>query len=629
MTSNEVREKFIKFFKAEPRSHKEISSAPLVPQNDPSTLFTSSGMQQLIPNLMGEPHPEGKRLVNSQPCIRVQDIEEVGDNRHTTFFEMLGNWSLGDYFKEEQLSWFFEFLTDKKEGIGLDPEKLYISVFDGSEDFEVINEKGKSEKFGPDVESIDIWKRIFEKVGIQAERGNRIREYPADKNWWSRSGTPKQMPVGEIGGPDSEVFYDFGKDLKIHEKSSFRKEKCHMNCECGRFLEVGNSVFIQYKKIDEKTFEELPQKNVDFGGGLERMVAAVNNDPDIFNIDVFRRIISNLEEWSDRSYSDKYVQANMRVIADHLRASVFLIVGGVVPSNKQRGYILRRLLRRIMVKDREINPSKSNTSNIKIGNLAGEILKTYDGFFGISYRNYSKVEKIINEETLRFVRTLNKGLKEVEKVEKIDGKKAFNLYQTYGFPLEITMELFAEKGQRVDKKQFEREFEKHKELSRSASAGMFKGGLADHSEEVTKLHTATHLLHSALRKILGEGVEQKGSNITVERLRFDFSHPQKLTESEFNKVENLINEQIEKDLSVSFETKTFEEAKEEGALAFFDGKYGEKVKVYTVGDSKGGCFSKEVCGGPHVSRTSEIGRVRIKKQEKIGAGLMRIYAVIG
>lgn len=581
MTIKEVRKKYIEFFKAKPRSHKEISHAPLVPQDDPSTLFTSSGMQQLIPFLTGETHPEGKRLVDSQPCIRVQDIDEVGDGQHTTYFEMLGNWSLGDYFKKEQLPWVWEFVTKE---LSLPKSKLWVSVFEGTKEVP------------KDEESAEIWK----KIGVPEDK---IFFYGVNKNWWSRSGAPEKMPEGEIGGPDSEVFYEF---TQIKHNPKFGKE-CHPNCQCGRFVEIGNSVFIQYIKEKDGTLTELPQKNVDFGGGLERLTSATEDNADMFQIDVFKDKIKYVEEIGGRKYKDN--EAAVQIVLDHMRAASALIKEGVVPGNKLQGYVLRRLIRRAAVKMRGLKGS----------------LDKKDLNIGIE----DSVAEVVEDEVGRFSSSLEKGLRQVAKIDEIDAKKAFDLYQTFGFPMELTEELFSDKGQKIDRKVFEKEFEKHKKLSRTASSGMFKGGLADKSEDVTKLHTATHLLHMSLRKVLGEHVQQKGSNITSDRLRFDFTHNQKLEDKELEKVEEMINDQITKDLSVTFETKTFKEATDEGALAFFGERYGEKVKVYTIGsDPKSGWFSKEVCGGPHVKSTSEIGRVKIKKQEKIGAGLVRIYAFV-
>lgn len=592
MKVSEVREKYLKFF--EKRGHKVISPSPVIPENDPTTLFTSSGMQQLVPYLMGETHPLGKRLTDSQPLFRAHgansdDVAEVGDNRHLTFFEMLGNWSLGDYFKKEQLPWIFEFVTSKTEGLGLDPEKIYVSVFEGND-------------FVPkDNESIKIWQDIFSKVGIKAEEGERIFTYSAKKNWWSRAGTPDQMPVGEIGGPDSEMFFDFGKDLKLHDNSEWKNDECHPNCDCGRFVEIGNSVFMQYKKATGGKLEELPHKNVDFGGGLERLTMATIASPDVYKIDIFWPSIEKIKEVTGKDYDGN--EKFMRIIADHIRAANFLASEGITPSNKLQGYVLRRLIRRAALKMRNLKPDFS--------------AKDFEGI--------SKNKSIL-EEIERFKKTIEGGLKEASKIEEIDGKKAFDLYQTYGFPLELTIEIFSEKGQEIDKDEFQGEFEKHKDKSRTASSGMFKGGLADHSVETTKLHTATHLLHKSLRNVLGDHVSQKGSNITVERLRFDFSHDKKMTDEEIKEVEDMINLQIKAALPVSFEIITLDEAKEKGALAFFGEKYGEKVKVYTMGDPDGEWFSKEVCGGPHVTNTSELGHVRIIKEEAAGAGIRRIYA---
>ncbi len=601
MTSSEIRKAYIDFFVK--RGHKEISPSPLVPENDPTTLFTSSGMQPLVPYLLGEKHPQGKRLVNSQRSFRSQDIEEVGDNRHTTFFEMLGNWSLGDYFKKEQLPWFFEFLTKELQ---LDPKRLYVTVFEGNKDV------------AKDSESIDIWKDVFSEVGIDAVVGERIFLYPVAKNWWSRSGPPKNMPEGEPGGPDSEVFYDFGTP---HNKA-FGKE-CHPNCDCGRFFEIGNSVFMQYQKT-KYGFKELPNKNVDFGGGLERMTAAVLNEPDLFKTDLFSPIIKVLEKFSSKVYKDDQNKRSMQIIADHLRASVFMIADGVLPSNKTQGYILRRLIRRALVYAKEIGIDK----NINfLGLLISPVVEIYMDYYPYLSKKHDEIKLILDEESLRFGKSLERGLKEIEKIASLDGKKAFNLYETYGFPWEMTEEFARRRGEKIEKGEFEKEFQKHKELSRSASKGMFKGGLADHSLETTKLHTATHLLHTALRKILGNHVSQKGSHITAERLRFDFSHPKKLSQTEIKRVENLVNQQIKNNLKVNYEVKTLAEAIKEGALAFFGERYDQKVKVYTVGsDVKSEWFSKEVCGGPHVNFTSTLGQFKIKKEESASSGVRRIYA---
>lgn len=576
MNSSEVRRKYIEFF--EKKGHKHIPEAPLVLQNDPTTLFNSSGMQQLVPYLMGEEHPLGKRLVDSQPSFRTVDIDEIGDNRHLTYFEMLGNWSLGDYFKKEQLNWIWEFFTQE---LKLPKDKLWITLFEGD---------GKVPK---DDESFEIWK----KIGVPE---SRIHFYGSEKNWWSRSGTPKEMPEGEIGGPDSEIFFEF-ENVKHDKKFG---DKCHPNCDCGRFIEIGNSVFIQYRKVGNELVE-MSQKNVDFGGGLERIVAAVQKTPDVFKTDIYKEIISKIENVTEKKYGEKKdTDIKMRIIADHFRASLALVKEGVVPSNKMQGYVLRRLIRRSLLKIYLLKGSLEDT-DLDLG----------------------ETNMVIQEEVKKFKDSLKKGLKEVEKLETIDGKKAFDLYQTYGFPLEMTKEIFEEKGQKINEKQFEKEFEKHKEVSRSASAGTFKGGLADSSEETVKLHTATHLLHWALRKVLGEKVHQEGSNITKERLRFDFSHNQKLSEAEVKEVEDLINEKIKEALPVTKTIEDKEKAIKSGALSFFREKYPEKVSVYTIGkDPKKDWVSKELCGGPHVNNTSELVHVRIKKQEKIGSNLVRIYA---
>jgi alanyl-tRNA synthetase len=615
LTGNELRQKYIDFFVD--RGHKQIPSAPLVPENDPTTLFTSSGMQPLVPYLLGQSHPLGKCLVDSQKSFRAQDIDEVGDNRHTTFFEMLGNWSLGDYFKEEQLSWVFEFLIQE---LGLDPRRLYVSVFDGDEKFKVIR-NNKIQPLTPDVEAIDIWKRIFIKAGIEAREGERIFAYPAKKNWWSRSGTPEQMPIEEIGGPDSEIFYDFGEELGLHEKSPFKDQKCHPNCDCGRFLEIGNSVFMQYKKVSETNFEPLPNKNVDFGGGLERMLAAVQNTPDIFQTDLFSPIIKTIEEFSGQKYSDEKNQPAMRVIADHLKAAVMLITDGVIPSNKAQGYMLRRLVRRAAVKMKKLTGKPVVEFSKKINSSVGKIYQdTY-----LSPQQILNSSGIISDEVDKFDMALSRGLKEISKHPKLDGKVAFDLLQSYGFPWELTYEIAIEQGQHLDIKDFQAEFARHQELSRAASKGMFKGGLEDQSEITIKYHTATHLLHKALRDTLGNHVQQKGSNITADRLRFDFSHPEKITPAQIQTVEDIVNQKIAEDLPVTRQEMPKVQALSEGALAFFVEKYPDIVSVYTIGPLHH-WYSKELCGGPHVNSTGEIGKIKIIKEESAGAGIRRIYA---
>ncbi len=607
MTSSDIRKKYIKFFTD--RGHKQIPPAKLVPENDPSTLFTSSGMQPLVPYLLGQQHPEGKRLVDSQPSFRAEDIEEVGDNRHTTFFEMLGNWSLGDYFKKEQLNWFWEFLTEE---LKLPKEKLYVSVFEGNKEVP------------KDTESLEIWKGL----GLPEDH---IYFYGVEKNWWSRSGSPDKMPVGEIGGPDSEVFYEF---TQVEHDKKFG-EKCHPNCDCGRFLEIGNSVFIQYQKKEDGPLKELAQKNVDFGGGLERLTAATLDTPDVFQTDLYIPIHDAIVQAIGIKYRGDN-KVSMRIIADHIKAATFLIKDGVVPSNKLQGYILRRLLRRSAVKLYQIEPDSLDL----LPKLVDPIIDIYEGINYFQTGDWDSIRVVVADEVKRFQQTLHKGIKKIEKIEKIDGKKAFDLYQTFGFPYEVTEELFRQKGQEIDKGQYKEEFEKHRELSRTASAGMFKGGLADHSEIVTKYHTATHLLHQVLRDVLGPQVFQKGSNITSERLRFDFSFDRKMTDEEIKQTEEIINQRIKEDLKVDNMTMDLQKAKDLNAIGLFNEKYADKVSIYGVGPDfkldptakdqrdRGGYYSLEFCGGPHVEHTGVIGKIKITKEEAISSGIRRIRAQI-
>ena len=616
MTSRDIRKKYIEFFVS--RGHKEIEPAKLVLENDPTTLFTSSGMQPLVPYLMGETHPEGVRLVDSQPSFRSADIEEVGDNRHTTFFEMLGNWSLGDYFKKEEITWLYEFLFNE---LKLDKSRVYVTVFEGN------NSVPKDE------ESYQIWKDL----GVEEDH---IHYYGAAKNWWSRSGAPENMPVGEIGGPDTEVFYEY-TEIEHNKKYG---EECHPNCDCGRYVEIGNSVFIQYKKVGDGEFEKLPQQNVDFGGGLERMVSAVNNEPDVFKTDLYLPIIKIIESHSGKNYDNPVSKPSMQVIADHLKAAVFLITSGVTPSNKMQGYVLRRLIRRVAVKMHELRGPVVKKESIPTDAFeavcAYAVLEIYHGLFGINKDTQKElVIRTVVEEMEKFGRSLEKGLKEIQKLEKIDGTAAFNLYQTFGFPLELTLELVKQKGQTIDKKDFEQEFKKHQDASRSASAGVFKGGLAGHSDIEVKYHTATHLLHQALRDVLGETVFQKGSNITPERLRFDFSFDRKMTPEEIKQVEELVNEKIKEDLKVDRTYMTYDKAKALDSIGLFDDKYDKSnVSIYSMGPNykfdpnskdqrkRGGYYSLEFCGGPHVEHTNLVGKIKITKEESVSAGMRRIRA---
>ena len=616
MNSKEIRQKYLEFFEA--RGHRVIGGASLISENDSSTLFTSSGMQPLMPYLLGEEHPEGDRLTNSQKSFRAEDIEEVGNHRHTTLFEMLGNWSFGDYFKKEQLPWIFSFLTDE---LGLESGRLYATVFRGDKKIGVER----------DIESVEIWKQIFKDKGIDAQdvdfsekngmQNGRIFYYNAGKNWWSRSGAPENMPVGEPGGPDSEIFYDLGADLKKHENSQFADQPCHVNCDCGRFIEIGNSVFMEYIKT-ENGFEKLKQRNVDFGGGLERMTMVTQGLNNIFETDLFINIIKETEKLSGKKYDENIKP--FEVIADHLKAATFIMGDnkGIQPSNVGQGYVARRLIRRAIRYGRLLGIQ----SELWTAEIAKIIAQDYIEVYSELDKNIEFIVNQLKDEEEKFNKTLKKGLKEFEKIHTdniISGIDAFNLYQTYGFPIEIVKELAEEKGLKIDEKEFGKEMKKHQKLSRTASAGKFKGGLADASEETKKLHTAAHLLLAALRKVLGEGVEQKGSNITAERLRFDFSYSEKMTDEQKKEVEDLVNQAVEKDLPVSCEEMSLEEAKEKGAVGVFESKYGEKVKVYLIGD-----FSKEICGGPHAERTSELGKFKIIKEQSSSAGVRRIKAIL-
>ncbi len=594
MKSSDIRTRYLKFF--EGRGHAIIPAAPIVPLEDPTTLFTSSGMQPLVPYLKGQPHPMGTRLVDSQPSFRAEDIEEIGDNRHTTMFEMLGNWSLGDYFKKEQLSWIWEFFTQE---LGLEKERLYVTLFEGND------------SVAKDTESLAIWKDL----GIEE---SHIYYYPGKKNWWSRAGTPEQMPVGEIGGPTSEVFYEFPE---VSHDSAYG-EKCHPNCDCGRFIEIGNSVFMAYEKVAGGV-KPLPKQNVDFGGGLERIAAAVQRTPDVFKIDLFAPIISAIETSSAKSYQGN--EAPMRVIADHLRAATFMMSEGLEPSNKMQGYVLRRLLRRAAVKARQLGGDAKAIFSSSIP----AVIKNYAEAGFINADKLPHVLAVAAAELTKFGKALDRGLKEMDKVSSADltPQFAFDLYQSYGFPFEVTSELAAKKGVTLNQAAYDAIFAKHKAGSRTASAGMFKGGLADQSEVTTKLHTATHLLHKALRTVLGDTVHQAGSNITPERLRFDYTYAGKPTGAQLAEIEQIINDAISADYPVTRRIEDKEAAIKSGAMAFFAEKYPDKVSVYIIGKNPDqDWFSKELCGGPHVENTGTIGKVSIMKDESLGSGTRRIYA---
>jgi alanyl-tRNA synthetase len=583
----------------------------LIPENDPTTLFVGSGMQPLLPYLLGEKHPAGRRLADVQKCFRAEDIEKVGNNRSTTSFEMLGNWSLGDYFKKEQLPWFFSFLTDE---LGLDPQRLYVTVFRGNEELGIPQ----------DDEAVQIWKEIFAVAGIEARENERIFFYGEDKNWWSRVGSPEQMPVGEPGGPDSEVFYDLGSELQRHENLPFASQPCHPNCDCGRFVEIGNNVFMEYIRT-ANGFEPLQQQNIDFGGGLERITMVVQGENNIFATDLFTPIISRVEEISGKKYSAQVKP--FEIIADHLKAATFIIGDGkgIVPSNTDRGYIVRRLLRRAMRYGRLLGIEETGWTS--------EIARTVVAGYGDVYPELRENEKFVVEqigrEEERFQKTLRRGLREFEKLsgKNVSGVEAFNLFQTYGFPLEMTRELAAERGAVVDEEGFQAEMEKHRRLSQTSARGKFKSGLADTTTATTRLHTAAHLLLAGLQKVLGGHVEQRGQNITAERLRFDFSHSEKLTEAQKQRVEDFVNQTIGDDLPVSCREMAVAEAKKLGATATFEERYGEWVTVYTIGD-EAVPVSREICRGPHVERTGELDHFQIVKEQSASAGVRRIRAVL-
>ncbi|MBI2009457.1 alanine--tRNA ligase [Candidatus Saccharibacteria bacterium] len=628
MNAQEIRKKYFEYFQE--KGHKVIPRASLVPQDDPTTLFTGSGMQPLVPYLLGEKHPAGKRLVNSQTCFRAEDMDEVGDNRHTTFFEMLGNWSLGDYYKEEQLPWFWEFLTKE---LKLPKDRLWATCFEGDKKLGIPR----------DDESAAIWK----KLGVLEDK---IVFYGAEHNWWSREGEPSRMRDGEPGGPDSEVFYEF-TGVEHDNKYS---EKCHPNCDCGRFGEIGNSVFMAYKK-KSKGFEPLPKPNVDFGGGLERLAAAVNNNPDMFKISLIWPIIEGLEKLSGKKYAEH--QQSMRVIADHMRAAIFLAVDGVMPSNKTQGYVLRRLLRRAIRYALDIGIEHDLCE--KVAKIVVDIYKP--DFPEVEKAEKEVIEAFIREEKL-FRQTLRHGLREFEayfkpakeydtktatqeeKIKKmghykpapstLTGELLFKLYDQDGFPVDLSKEESRKRGIKIADdadKVFNQQMQEQRKRSQTASAGMFKGGLADHSEAVVKLHTTTHLMYRALKDVLGDHVVQRGSNITAERTRFDFSHPQKVTPEQLKKVEDIVNQKIKEDLPVSWKEEKTPEAFKKGASGAFGDKYGDRVKVYTIGDPARP-FSREICGGPHVEHTGIIGeggkRFKIVKEEASSAGVRRIKATL-
>lgn len=631
MNAQSIRNEYLKFFQQ--RGHAVIARAPLLLHDDPTTLFTGSGMQPIIPYLLGEPHTHGNRLVDSQTCLRAQDINDIGDNRHTTFFEMLGNWSFGDYFKQQQIEWMFEFLD---QVVGLDMSRVYVTCFIGAPEYGI-------EK---DIEAADVWKRLFEAKGLsfgEAEIGSeqdgynrgihdgeRIFYYDGSKNWWSRNGAPETTPVGDPCGPDSEMFYDFGTPHNPEYG-----EHCHPNCDCGRFMEIGNNVFMAYRKVSEGKFEPLEHPNIDHGSGLERISAAKLNDPDVYKISLMWPIIEKLEKLSGKKYDSH--QESMRVIADHLRAATFLAVDGCTPSNKQQGYVMRRLVRRAMVKAFDLGVEQNFMQEIVpvIADLY------HDDFPEVAESRDQVITTLIKEEKA-FRQTLRKGLQQVSKLSGggLTGAEVFTLYDTYGFPVELSVEEAFK--QSIDlsenwREEFETKMTEQRTRSQTATKGDFKGGLGGQTLQHKKYHTATHLMYRALRDVLGDHVVQRGSNITEERLRFDFSHPEKMTAEQIKRVEDIVNDQIAKDLQISFAEYPTEQATGPlGALGQFGDRYGPTVKVYSMKDprtsEKERPFSFEICGGPHVDHTLQLfeddKRFKIIKEEASSAGVRRIKAVL-
>jgi alanyl-tRNA synthetase len=594
MTAKELKRKYTEFFVS--RGHAAISGKSLIPDNDPTVLFTTAGMHPLVPYLQGQPHPAGTRLVNCQKCIRTGDIDAVGDPHHLTFFEMLGNWSLGDYFKQESLPWSFEFLTSP-DYLGLDKDKLSVTVFEGDD----------SVPF--DKEACDIWL----KLGIPADR---IYKLPREDNWWG--------PAGQTGpcGPDSEMFIDTGRPSCGPE--------CSPGCSCGKYFEVWNNVFMQFNKQADGSFETMSRKCVDTGMGVERTVTMLLGKKSVYQTELFIPILDRISSLCGKPYgNNEEIDVSMRIVADHCKTSTMILGDekGVSPSNLGQGYILRRLIRRAVRHGRKLG-----IDGAFLTGLSDIVVSMYESEYPELVKNRTFIMEELAREEAQFHETLQKGEHEFEKMlpnlqknpkKEIPGRIAFKLYDTYGFPFELTEELAAENGMGVDRPGFDKAFEEHKEASKKGADKTFKGGLADHSEMATRYHTATHLLHEALRQVLGDHVEQKGSNITTERLRFDFSHPDPMTEEQIRRAESIVNDVIKKDMPVTMKTMTLDEARKMNARALFAGKYDEQVKVYFVGD-----FSTEVCGGPHVEKTGELGRFTIQKEQSSARGIRRIRAVL-
>ena len=624
MNTQEIRQKYLEF--CQRNGHAIIERAPLILHNDPTTLFTGSGMQPLLPYLLGQDHPQGTKLADSQTCLRAQDIEDVGDNRHTTFFEMLGNWSMGEYFKRQQIEWFFEFLT---EIVGLDPNKIYVSCFIGDE----------KNNIPRDDEAAQIWQEVFAKKGIEAKiveldsaengdklgmQGGRIFFYNDKENWWSRGGGIDSTPIGDPCGPDSEVFYDFGEQ---HHDASFGQ--AHPASDSGRFMEIGNQVFMQYRRLDDGSFEPLKRKNVDFGGGLERIAAAAIDSPDVFKISLLQPIIKKLESLSGKEYATH--TASMRVIADHLRAAVFLAVDGCVPSNKEQGYVMRRLLRRAIRYSFDLGIEQNFLEEV-----VPVIADLYEADFPEVKESRESIIAVLVKEEKAFRQTLRKGLRQMQHYidDGLTGEELFTLYDTFGFPVELSTEEAYKQGIKLSdnwRAEFDARMAEQRQRSKTARKGQFSGGLEGHDLIHLKYHTATHLLGAALRKVLNApDLQQHGSNITSERLRFDFNHD-KLTLEEKQAVEDQVNAWIDADLPVSFAVYPTDEALKMGAIGAFGERYGDEVKVYSIGEGDN-VVSFEVCGGPHVEHTGVLAeggkRFKITKEESSSAGIRRIKAVL-
>ena len=626
MNAETIRQKYLDFYQR--NGHAVIKRAPLILTNDPTTLFTGAGMQPMIPYLLGEPHPEGKRIADSQTCLRAQDIDDIGDNRHTTFFEMLGNWSLGDYFKKEQINWMWQFLSEE---VGLDMNRVYVTCYIGDERYNIPK----------DTEAAEIWAELYEKAGLSSSQadigseqagyargikpGERIFYYDGSKNWWSRNGGPETTPIGDPCGPDSEMFYEF--DFIEHDPKF--GEHCHPNCDCGRFMEIGNNVFMAYKKVADGVFESLEKPNIDHGSGLERIAAASNNDPDVFKISLLWPIIEKLQDLSGKNY-DSHTES-MRVIADHLRAATFMAVDGCVPSNKEQGYVMRRLLRRAIRYSFDLGIEQNFMQEV-----VPVIASLYENDFPEVRENRENIIAVLVKEEKAFRQTLRKGLKQMKNyiADGLTGEELFTLYDTFGFPVELSTEEANKQDIKLSdnwRAEFDAKMAEQRQRSKTARKGQFSGGLEGHDPIHLKYHTATHLLGAALRKVLNApDLQQHGSNITADRLRFDFNHD-KLTLEEKQAVEKQVNDWIDADLPVKFAVYPTEEALEMGTIGAFGERYGEEVKVYSIGEDDN-VISFEVCGGPHVEHTGILAeggkRFKITKEESSSAGIRRIKAVL-